>query len=114
MNRKLGAALLSAFVFPGVGQIYLRRPRRACLFLVPALLAAGFYFNDLFTHVSSILDQIQSGVLAPDPAAIAARLEAQGSSSPLANLSGPVLLACWLGSIVDSFVVARRAAPGAK
>jgi hypothetical protein len=114
MNRAAGAALLSAFVFPGVGHIYLHRPLRACLFIVPAVVAAMLYFGDVFSHVSALLDQIQSGALAPDPAAIAARLEAQDSGLSTGSVSGLVLLACWAGSIIDSFVVARRAAPGAK
>jgi hypothetical protein len=114
MNRAASAALLSAFVFPGVGHLYLRRPLRACLFIVPAAVAAVLYFGDAFSQASAMLDQIQSGALAPDPAAIAARLEAQDSGFSLGSVSGLVLLACWAGSIIDSFVVARRAGPGAK
>ena len=40
MKRSKGAAaLLSALVFPGVGQWYLSRRRLALLFAVPALVA---------------------------------------------------------------------------
>ncbi|MGZ5199603.1 MAG: DUF6677 family protein [Telluria sp.] len=114
MNRAPAAALLSALVFPGVGHFYLRRPRRAWLFLVPALVAAVLWFGDVMTQVSTILDQVQSGAIAPDPAAIAARMEAHGGDSLLTTLSGIVFVVFWAGSIIDSIVVARSSRPRAE
>jgi hypothetical protein len=113
MKRAVSAALLSAFVFPGAGQLYLRRPARACVFLVPALVAAVFFFSDMFERASALADQVLAGTLPLDPVAIAARLDSQGGSL-LASVSAIVLLACWVGSIVDSFIVARAATPGAE
>jgi hypothetical protein len=114
MNRAIAAALLSGLVFPGAGHLYLRRPRRACLFLVPTLLAAVVYVGDMAQRVSSTVDQVMSGAVAPTTAAIAAQLETQGPHSALVTASAVVLVVCWLGSIADSFVVARgaRKAPG--
>jgi uncharacterized membrane protein YtjA (UPF0391 family) len=109
MNRAAVAALLSALVFPGAGHFYLRRPRRAWLFLVPALVAAVIWFGDVATQVSTILDQVMSGAVAPDPVAIAARLEAQGGSSPIVQLAAIVFVVFWLASIIDSILVARSA-----
>jgi hypothetical protein len=111
MNRAAAAALLSALVFPGAGHFYLRRPRRAWLFLVPALVAALIWFGDVATQVSTILDQVEAGTIAPDPAAIAARMEAQGGGSPLVSLAGIVFVVFWAGSIIDSIVVARSSRP---
>jgi hypothetical protein len=110
MQRSVSAALLSAFVFPGAGHLYLRRPARACLFLVPALVAAIWYFSDLMTRASRLADQVLAGTLPLDPAAIAARLDAQGPGSPAVTICGVVLVVCWVGSIVDSFIVARARA----
>jgi hypothetical protein len=114
MNRSVGAALISAFVFPGAGHLYLRRPGRGCLFLLPALGGAIVYFGDFAARVSNMLDLVMSGQVAPDPAAIAARLQAQGGASPFVTFCGIVFLMCWIGSIIDSFVVARSAAPPAQ
>jgi hypothetical protein len=107
MNRAVSAALLSAFVFPGTGHLFLRRPARAAIFMLPALAAAVVFFGDIATRVSSVLDQVLAGRIAPDPAAIAAQLEAQGGGSPLSMLCAGVLVVCWVGSIADSFVAAR-------
>jgi hypothetical protein len=114
MQRAVSAALLSAFVFPGAGHLYLRRPARACLFLVPALVAAIWFFGDLMARASRLADQVLAGTLPLDPAAIAARLDAQGPSSPATTICGAVLVLCWAGAIVDSFVVARARARDAE
>jgi hypothetical protein len=111
MNRAVAAALLSALVFPGAGHFYLRRPLRAWLFLVPALVAALVWFGDVAAQVSTILDQVETGAIAPDPVAIAARMEAQGGGSPLVSLAGIVFVVFWAGSIIDSIVVARSSRP---
>lgn len=118
MQHAVRAALISALVFPGAGHLYLRRPARACLFLVPALVAAVWFGNDLMTRATALADQVLAGTLALDPAALAARLEAQGGGSHVATACEVVLVLCWAGSIVDSYLVARRlkrpgSAPGA-
>ncbi len=111
MNRAAAAALLSALVFPGAGHFYLRRARRAWLFLVPALVAAVIWFGRVATQVSTVLDQVMSGAVAPDPVAIAARVEAQGGNSPLVELAAIVFVVMWVGSIIDTIVIARRSRP---
>jgi TM2 domain-containing membrane protein YozV len=108
MKRPVSAVLWSAFVFPGAGELYLRRPGRAAVFLVPAAIAAWFFFSDMIERASALADQVLAGTLPLDPAAIAARLDSQGGSL-LASVSGIVLIACWIGSIIDSFLVARAA-----
>jgi hypothetical protein len=107
MQRTVSAALLSAFVFPGAGHLYLRRRLRACVFLLPTLVAAFVFAGDVMQRASALADLVVAGTLALDPAAIAARLQAQGGRSALETVCGAVLVACWLGSIVDSVVVAR-------
>jgi hypothetical protein len=110
MNRSVGAALMSALVFPGTGHFYLRRPVRGCLFLLPALGAAIVYFGDTAARVSDTLDQVMAGRIAPDAAAIAAKLDAQGGSA-FVTACGWIFLLCWIASIVDSFIAGRASPP---
>jgi hypothetical protein len=108
MDRSVSAALLSAFVFPGAGHLFLRRAARGCLFLLPALLAVVYFVGQVMSRASAIADQILAGTVPLDPALIAAQLESQGDSgSPLMTLSVVVMIVCWAGSIVDSFLIGR-------
>jgi hypothetical protein len=57
---------------------------------------------------------VLAGTLPLDPAAMAARLDAQGPASTAATICAAVLVVCWVASILDAFFVARadaRAAP---
>ncbi len=109
MQQAVRAALISALVFPGTGQLYLRRPVRACVFLLPALAAAAWFANDVMEQATALANQVLAGTLSLDPAALQARLEAQGGSH-VATACGVVLVLCWVGSIVDAYVVGKRAA----
>jgi hypothetical protein len=74
MNRSKGAAaLLSALVFPGVGQWYLHRRRLALLFAVPALVAGYVYLNFALDEANALAGQVLAGSVPLDPAALAAQ-----------------------------------------
>ncbi|WP_296948856.1 hypothetical protein [uncultured Massilia sp.] len=104
MKRNVVGALLSALVFPGVGQLWLGRRARGILFAVVALVAAWIYVAGAFDQASALAGQLLSGALPSDPAALAARLEA--APTPLAEtVAGWALAACWLGAIVEALLV---------
>lgn len=108
MNRSKGAAaLLSALVFPGIGQWYLRRRRLALLFALPALVAGYFYMDYALAEANAVAGQVLSGAVPLDPAAIAARVE--GQPAPLsATLSGWVFALCWVGSVIEALLGRAR------
>jgi hypothetical protein len=104
MKRSNGAAaLLSALVFPGIGQWYLGRRRLALLFALPALVAGYIYLDFALEEANAVAGQLLSGAMPLDPAAIAARVEAQPTSW-IVTLSGWVFVACWVGSVVETLV----------
>jgi ABC-type transport system involved in cytochrome c biogenesis permease subunit len=108
MRRKSVGAILSALVFPGVGQYYLGRRTRALLFLVPAAVAAILYFSFALDQANTMADQVLSGKVALDPAAIEAQLA--GVPTPVSvTLAGIVFAVCWVGSIVEALIVKPRA-----
>ncbi|MET0859367.1 MAG: DUF6677 family protein [Telluria sp.] len=110
MSRPVIAALLSALVFPGAGHIYLKRGRRALLFMLPTLAAVAVFLGQAFEQATVIADQIMAGAVAPDPVAIAARLEQSGGGSGMGNVAAGVMLVCWIGATVDAYLLARAAA----
>lgn len=109
MNRSVKAALISALVFPGAGHLYLKRGARACLFLLPTLAAVIVFLDQAMEQASAIAGQILSGAVAPDPVAIAARLEQDGGGSTLATAAAVVMVVCWIGATADAYLLARAA-----
>ena len=108
MNRSKGlAALLSALVFPGIGQWYLGRRGLALLFAGPALVAGYVYLNFALDEANALAGQLLGGSMPLDPAAIAARLE--GRPTPLSvTLSGWVFALCWVGSVLEAWLGKRK------
>ena len=103
MKRKSVGALLSALVLPGVGQYYLGRRMRALLFLVPAVVAAILYVNFALDQATTMTDQLLSGKIALDPAALEAQLAAQPTPFSV-TLAGIVFVVCYAGSIVEALI----------
>ena len=96
---------------PGAGHFYLKRAGRGMLFLLPTLAALGYFLSVVMDRASALADEVISGKLALDPVALAARLEQQGAAgSPLMTVCLWVMIACWIGAIVDSYLLARRQA----
>ncbi|ATQ79033.1 hypothetical protein CR152_21020 [Massilia violaceinigra] len=101
-------------VFPGAGQYYLGRRARACLFIVPTLVAAIYFFKQVVATASRMADEVLSGALPADPVLIAERLHQQGdTATPLMNIAAAVMLACWVASLVDAWLLARALERGA-
>jgi hypothetical protein len=98
---------LSALVFPGVGQWYLHRRRLALLFAVPALVAGYVYCSFAWDEANAVAGQLLSGAVPLDPAAIAARVDAQPTSWAV-TLSGWVFVVCWVGSVLQPLLEKRK------
>ena len=111
MSRSTTAALLSLLVFPGAGHLYLKRRQRALAFIVPTVVAAGYFVIDATHRATDMANQIMSGSMGMDPAAIAAKLEQAGPTSFLVDLSTYVMLACWIAAAVDAWLLGRAPRP---
>jgi hypothetical protein len=109
MSRSTIALLLSALVFPGAGHLYLKRKARALLFIVPTLVAAGYFMRDAALRASDMVDQVMAGSIDADPVAIAARLEQAGPTSFLVTLAIYVMVGCWIAAAVDAWLLGRKA-----
>jgi hypothetical protein len=104
MKSKFVAALLSALVFPGAGQYYMRRHKRALLFAVVAALGGVLYLHHALAQANALADQVLSGRVALDPAAIEAQIA--NAPTPLSvTISGVVFVICWVGSVLEALLV---------
>ena len=111
MDRSSKAALLSALVFPGVGQWYLGRRLRALLFAAPALAGAWVFMSHAWTLAMSINEDIASGRVGFDPIEIAARIHQQaGASTGATDIAAAVMIVCWAGAAIDAWLLGRKKA----
>ena len=104
MKSKFVAALLSALVFPGVGQYYLGRKGRAWLFIAVAAVGGLLYLNHALAQANDLADQVLSGRVALDPAAIEAQI-AKAPTPLSVSISGVVFVVSWVGSVLEALMV---------
>ena len=110
MQRSVKAALLSALVFPGAGQLFLKRGARAGLFVLPTLGAIAVFVNDALEQATLIANQILAGTAPLDPVALAARLEQGSGDSALGTAAVIVLVLCWTAAIIDAYLLGQSGA----
>jgi TM2 domain-containing membrane protein YozV len=109
MKKSTKAALLSAFVFPGAGHIYLKKYLPGVA-LIGASLVAGYYLITKSVEVAlQIAEKIQSGEVQLDATAITELVSKQitGTETQLINIATPTIIICWVIGIIDSYRVGR-------
>ncbi len=105
MKQTTKATLLSALLFPGLGQLaVLKRPKRGLAMLLPALAASCYLLYGLWQGTAMLMNEALRGTLSPDPAVIAARL-AEASTIPGASMASWIVVICWIASLVDALFV---------
>jgi len=107
--KPIKAVMLSAFVFPGAGHLYLKK-------YAPGIVLAGTAVVSLYIIVSraveraqEIADRILRGEVQLDFAVIAELVSRQpaGTDTRLLNLAWAVLIISWLVGIADSYRIGR-------
>ena len=106
ISKRTQALLLSALVFPGSGHFVLQRKARGCLFLVPALVALVLVLRQIMARLDQVMAQIDSGALPLDVQLIVEKVDAlSANDGPAMTVAVGVLVACWIGSLVDTFLI---------
>ena len=109
MTRSMKSALLSAFIFPGVGHVYLKRYISGVLLAGTAFIALYFLISTAVERALQIVDKIQNGEIQPDVAVITELVAKQpiGTEAQLINIATTVFIITWLIGIADSYIVGR-------
>lgn len=109
MKKPLKAALFSALIFPGAGQLLLKKYVSACYFI--AFTSVGLYllFSSLMARVQEVIDKIQSGEVAVDLTTIIALVQQQSITST-ESLSPAliILLIVWIVSVIEAYRVGKK------
>ncbi len=107
MKKSTKAALLSAFAFPGIGHMYLRRYISGLILIGASLFGLYPMIATTLESALQIVEKIQGGSGQPDVAAIADAVAGQlietGSGAHPAEIASAIFIICWIIGIIDSY-----------
>ena len=103
------AALLSAFVFPGVGHFLLKKYIRGAVLAGTAIAGLYLLIAKTVEMALQVTEKIQSGEALLDAATITELVSKQATATEtqLLNIAAAVFIISWLVGIVDSYRVGR-------
>lgn len=108
MTKAIKATLLSAFVFPGLGQCYLKRFKRGILIIVLTLAGLSALIVRTLLSALDTLDALQKTGKPIDANAISGIAESASSFSSGNTALLIFLIACWAYAIVDAYLLGRK------
>jgi hypothetical protein len=115
MQKSTKAALLSAFVFPGAGLLWLKKYGQAAIFIIPAI-AVVFYILSETKRIANVLSaKIADGSIPPDISVILSEIT-KLTHDPALRFSEAIWLfiVCLVVSAVMSYSVGKKMESGGK
>lgn len=110
MKKSIKSALLSGLVFPGAGQLYLKKYRMASLLIVTVLACLYFIITEAIEQAMNILQQIEASGSVINPSNIVemstrAASNADGTTTSIATL---LIAICWFVGIVHAYLSGKQ------
>lgn len=105
MKKATKAALLSALVYPGVGQLLYQAYWRAFLLVAVFSVAVYYYVKEVVSKYQPLIDKVTSGEVGLNSQALAFEI----SKNPiildpqLVSTLTYILITCWLVGIIDAY-----------
>ncbi len=109
MKKSNKAILLSAFIFPGAGHVFLKHYITASALIILTLAPLYYLFRYLINSALEISNQIINGEITPDIMKIRELLyqKLANPESEQLDIAIIVLIVIWLISILDSYRIGR-------
>ena len=110
MSNSLKAALLSGLVFPGLGQVVLKRYRRGVVLMFIVLACLSIVVVKAVQQAFSILKQIElaDGTINMDAISNAATQSSTNSDSLVFNSILLLIIVCWILGVVDAYRIGKK------
>lgn len=110
MNNALKGALWSGLMWPGLGQVVLKRYKRgaAIILAVGVLLAAIVVRATQLAYATLEKMELQGGAVDMGAISKAAAQASAGAGSLSFNLLSWLILAFWIIGIVDAYIIGRK------
>jgi hypothetical protein len=115
MQKSTKAALLSAFVFPGAGLLWLKKYGHAAIFIIPAIAVIFYILSETKKIANALSTRIVDGSIPYDISVILSEITKM-THNPALHLSEAMWLfiACLVVSAVMSYSVGKKMDSGAK
>ena len=110
MKTATKAALLSGLVFPGTGQIYLKRARRGLTIMALACSGIAIIVWMTIVRMLAALEQIQNQLNQVDMTTISnvALASSADHTSIYYKLTLLFIACCWIFSIIDAYRIGKK------
>jgi hypothetical protein len=110
MNNSLKGALLSGLLFPGLGQIALKRYKRGAFLMLAVLSGLCIIVWRTIQIAFSILEKIgaEGGIIDIQTIANAADRASTPSDSLILNFLLVLIILCWIIGVVDAYRIGKQ------
>lgn len=108
MDKATKVALLSAFIFPGIGHVFLKKYTAATIFATTAFICSYLLLAEVVENAIQIIEKIQPNDL-PDTGELHQLILKQLSQVDLisTNLISVILILTWLIATLDAYRIAK-------
>lgn len=106
----LKAVLLSLFLFPGSGHLYLKRHTFGLILIVVSLASLAVLFSSVYETAQLLSYRVLDGEIDLDPSSLsqAIRTERAAMNNSRLDTAMFVLVGCWLIGVLDSYRVGKQ------
>ena len=110
MNNSLRGAFWSGVIFPGMGQVVLKRYKRGAVIMLVVLVSMAVFIVKAVQHAIAILEKIalEGGEISMSTISNAATQASTNSGSLSFNLLMSVIIVCWILAVVDAYLIGKR------
>ncbi|MBX2886373.1 MAG: hypothetical protein KTR32_40840 [Granulosicoccus sp.] len=110
MKQTLKGVLCSALVFPGVGHLVLKAPKRGLLYVLLSLGCLIYVFSVLVPLVTDIVNEVVAGQASANPVDLNTLVHERMMNSGNTNLGAAIwgMIALWFIALIDVFVLGRK------
>ena len=110
MSNAIKAALLSGLVFPGIGQVVLKRYRRGVVLMLIVLACLFIVVAKAVQQAFSVLKQIElaGGTINVDAILNVATQSSTNSDSIVFNSILLLIIVCWILGVVDAYRIGKK------
>jgi hypothetical protein len=105
MTKLTKAILLSALIYPGAGQIFLKRYHTGVVFITISTIGLFFVLKNTFKIAFDIIEKVQNGGEKPDLSSLLS-LVSQHDTQLLNNVI-TIMIVTWLVSIIHAYFIGK-------